>query len=142
MFDQLRYRWALRKFLKKHDAARRSYERWYDQALDDPVVSSDKNHITGTELNSQTAMIDAFRSKYLLEQAHRYHVPIPDKEEDWIKPRSASEPLLILTAAAAQKLRADIRAEQKADWDYWANRVTLALALIGSIFGVLAFFKK
>ena len=47
-----------------------------------------------------------------------------------------------LTAAAAQKLRADIRAEQKADWDYWANRVTLALALIGSIFGVLAFFKK
>jgi hypothetical protein len=47
-----------------------------------------------------------------------------------------------LTASAAQKLRADIRAEQKADWDYWANRVTLALALIGSIFGVLAFFKK
>jgi hypothetical protein len=35
-------------------------------------------------------------------------------------------------------LRADIRAEQKANWDYWANRVTLALALIGSIFGVLA----
>ena len=34
------------------------------------------------------------------------------------------------------------RAEQKADWDYWANRITLALALIGSIFGVLAFFKK
>jgi hypothetical protein len=54
--------------------------------------------------------------------------------------RHAREPFL--TAEAAQKLRADIRAEQKADWEYWANRVTLALALIGGIFGVMAFFKK
>jgi hypothetical protein len=46
-----------------------------------------------------------------------------------------------LTAAAAQKMRADIRAEQKADWDYWANRVMLALALIGSIFGGCVFQK-
>jgi hypothetical protein len=47
-----------------------------------------------------------------------------------------------LTPEAAIKIRADIRAEQKANWDYWANRITLGLALIGSIFGVLAFFTK
>jgi hypothetical protein len=135
MFDELRYRWALRKFLKQHDVQRRHY----DQAPDDPETPSDKYAI-GKELNYQSVRLDAFRSKYLLDQAVRYHVPIPTKKEDWEQPRFASEPHL--SAAAAQKLRADIRAEQKADWDYWANRVTLALALIGSIFGVLAFFRK
>jgi hypothetical protein len=87
-------------------------------------------------------MLDVFRSEYLLEQAHKYHVPLPAKEDDWIQSHFASADERYLTAATAQKLRADIRAEQKADWDHWANKVTLALALIGSIFGVLAFFKN
>lgn len=104
------------------------------------MVQIFSKHAAGKELNYQTVAVDGFRSKYLLAQAHRNHVPIPSKKEDWEQARFAPEPYL--TAAAAQKLRADIRAEQKADWDYWANRVTLALALIGSIFGVLAFFKK
>jgi hypothetical protein len=86
-----------------------------------------------------TVMIDGFRSEYLVKQAYKYHVPVPDDEESWTQSRFGDP---YLTAAAAQKLRGDIRAEQKADWDYWAARVTLALALIGSIFGVLAFFKK
>lgn len=81
-----------------------------------------------------------FRSEYLVRQAYKYHVPLPEDEESWMQPRGTRKQYL--TAAAAQKLRADIRAEQKADWEYWANRVTLALALIGRIFGVLAFFKK
>ena len=138
MFDELRYRWALRKFLKEHKLVSRAYDQIPDEP--GPDGTNFPKYTAGKELNFQTVIIDAFRSKYLLEQAHRYHVPIPSKEEDWEQPRFASE--RFLTAAAAQKLRADIRAEQKADWDYWANRVTLALALIGSIFGVLAFFKK
>lgn len=138
MFDEFRYRWALRKFLKEYKLVRQSY----DQIPNEPGSDGTNfpKYAAGKELNFQTVNTDAFRSKYLLELAHRYHVPIPSKEEDWEQPRFASEPYL--AAAAAQKLRADIRAEQKADWDYWANRVTLALALIGSIFGVLAFFKK
>lgn len=67
-------------------------------------------------------------------------MPVPEDEKSWMQPRGAPE--RFLTTTAAHKLRADIRAEQKADWDYWAGRVTLALALIGSIFGVLAYFKK
>jgi hypothetical protein len=97
----------------------------------------------GKAVNFQTTMMDKFRSDYLVEQARRHHVPIPDDEEAWfLHPYATADEERYLTAAAAQKLRADIRAEQKADWDYWANRVTLALALIGSIFGILAFFKK
>ena len=85
-------------------------------------------------------MIDGFRSQYLVRQAYLYGVPVPSDEEDWLQPRGASQPYL--PQEAAQKLRADIRVEQKADWDYWANRVTLSLGLIGSIFGMLAYFKK
>jgi cytochrome P450 len=140
MFDELRYRWALRKFLKEHQVMRRHFE----DTPDDPEVPAEDEprykFTMAKELNFQEVMIDGFRSKYLVEQAYRYHVPITHNEDDWMQPRGASEPYL--TAEAAQNLRADIRAEQKADWDYWATRVTLALALIGSIFGVLAFFKK
>ncbi|MDF0517741.1 hypothetical protein P0R31_10905 [Bradyrhizobium yuanmingense] len=141
MFDELRYRWALRKFLKGHHAARRSYDQTPDEP--DPDGTNFSKYSAGKALNFQSTMLDMFRSKYLLDQAVRYHVPIPTKEEDWqLHPYATAPEERYLTAAAAQKLRADIRAEQKADWDYWANRVTLGLALIGSIFGVLAYFNK
>jgi hypothetical protein len=139
MIDELRYRWALRKYLKDHKMIRRSFE----EMPDDPEVPGDDpsyKYAAGRELTFQEVMIDGFRSKYLVEQAYRYHVPVPHAEDDWMQSRFSSEPYL--TAEAAQKLRADIRAEQKSDWDYWATRITLALALIGSIFGVLAFFRK
>jgi hypothetical protein len=140
VFDELKYRWALRRFLREHRAMRRSFA---EMSPDDPEAIVDEpryKHTMGRELDFQEVMIDGFRSRYLIEQAYKYHVPVTQKEADWIEPRNAREPYL--TAEAAQKLRADIRAEQKSDWDYWAARVTLALALIGSIFGVLAFFKK
>ena len=140
MFDELRYRWALRKYLKQHKVMNQTFAEMPD---DDPEKMSEEPRYKwtmGRELNYQEFMIDRFRSKYLVEQAYRYHAPIPQDEDSWEQGRLTDE--RYLTASAAQKLRADIRAEQKADWDYWASRVTLALALIGSIFGVLAFLKK
>lgn len=138
MFDELRYRWALRKYLKDYFTIFRSIEAMPD----DPEYSEEPRYkyTAGKELNLQTREIDSFRSRYLVEQAYKYHVPVPFDEECWMQPRGSKE--RYLTAEAAQKLRADIRAEQKADWEYWQGRVTLTLALIGSIFGVLAFFKK
>jgi hypothetical protein len=140
MFDELRYRWALRKHLQQYKATSQAFEEMPD---DDPENVNDEPRYKwtmGRELNWQEFAIARFRSKYLVEQAFAFHVPVPEDEDSWEQGRLTDE--RYLTAAAAQKLRADIRAEQKADWDYWANRVTLTLALIGSIFGVLAFFKK
>lgn len=121
---------------------RRSYDQVPDER--DAEGMNFPKYFASRDLYHQSFVLDSFRSKYLLEQAVKYHVPIPDKKEDWQTHRFAidDDEDRYLTPAAAQKLRADIRAEQKADWDYWANRVTLALALIGSIFGVLAFFRK
>jgi len=42
----------------------------------------------------------------------------------------------------AIKIDQEIRAEQKANWDLWQSHVMFGLALIGSIFGMLAFFEK
>jgi hypothetical protein len=139
MIDELRYRWALRKYLKEH----RDLYRVYDETPDDPEEWGDEPHVKhamSREILYVSQATDYFRSKYLLEQAYKYHVPTPQGEESWLQPRGCPE--AYLTPEAAQKLRADIRAEQKGDWEYWASRVTLALALIGSIFGVLAYFKK
>lgn len=138
MLEEIRYRWELRKYLKAQRALYRAYDDWPPEEDENADVSPRRG--ARFELLYQTQATDYFRSKHLIEKAYRYHMPIPKDEESWIQPRGAPEPFL--TTEAAQKLRADIRAEQKAEWDYWANRLTLALALIGSIFGVLAYFKK
>lgn len=137
MFEEIKYRWELRKYLQ----AQRELYRAYDE-LPEEDENADVSPRRGrkNELIYQTQATDYFRSKHLIEKAYSYHMPIPKDEESWIQPRGAPE--RFLTTEAAQKLRADIRNERKAEWDYWANRVTFALALIGSIFGVLAFFKK
>jgi hypothetical protein len=79
-------------------------------------------------------------SNHLFSEAHRYLVPIPYGQDDWSE--SSQLGVRFLSRKGAKQVRDDIRAEKKASWDYWANRVTLGLALIGSIFGVLAYFKK
>jgi len=137
MFDELRYRWQLRKYLKAQHELYRAYDEIppEDEDADESLKRGKK-----WELIYQTQATDYFRSKYLVEKAYRYHMPIPQDEESWIQPRNMPE--RFLTTVAAQKLRAEIRAEQKAEWDYWANRVTLALALFGSILGVFNLFKK
>jgi hypothetical protein len=139
MFDDLKYPWAVRKHLKNYMVLSRTLEGMPDDP-ESPGEEPRYKYAVGKQLNIHSAELDEFRSKYLMQQAYKYHVPIPEDEESWENRRYSKD--RVLTAAAAQKLRADIRAEQKADWDYWANRITLGLALVGSIFGVLAFFRK
>ncbi|KJC57523.1 hypothetical protein UP10_28495 [Bradyrhizobium sp. LTSPM299] len=136
MFDEIRYRWTLRKHLKAQHALYRAYD---ETPVDDEDADVSPRRGMKNDLIYQTQATDYFRSKHLVEKAYRYHMPIPHDDESWIQPSGAPE--RFLTTAAAQKLRADIRAEQKAEWDYWANRVTLALALFGSMLGVFNLFK-
>lgn len=137
MLHELKYRWQLRKYLKEQHALYRAYDAMPEE--DEDADDSPRRGMKW-ELIYQTQATDYFRSKHLIEKAYRYHMPIPQDEESWIQPRGAPEPFL--STVAAQKLRADIRNEQKAEWDYWANRLTLTLALIGSILGVFNFFMK
>jgi hypothetical protein len=121
MFDDLRYRWALKKYLKDYSHMVRAIQ----EMPDDQPASDEPRHkyAMGKALGLHTRAIDQFRSNYLVDQAYKYHVPIPSDEECWRQPSGTGG--AYLTAEAAQKLRADIRVEQKAGWDYWAGRVTL-----------------
>ncbi|MGB3490205.1 MAG: hypothetical protein WBA62_19100 [Xanthobacteraceae bacterium] len=140
MLSELKYRCALKKHLKQYQAMSRTFEDMPDDDYENVTDEPRYKWTMGRELQWQEFAIACFRSKYLVEQAYKHHVPVPQDEDSWEQGARTDEKYL--TAAAAQKLRADIRTEQKADWDYWSNRVTLSLALIGSIFGVLAYFKK
>jgi hypothetical protein len=138
MWDELRYRWELRKYLKaytltkKVHSATKNYERVEGEA--DVKRGQQKEQVI------QEQEIGIFRSNYLIEQAYLYHVPIPEDEASWLYARYLGKKFL--APQAAMKLRADINAEKKANWEFWQARVTLALAIIGSVFGVLAFFRK
>ena len=68
MFDELRYRWALRKHLKEH----RKLYRAYDKAPPDPEEWGEEPHVKhamGREVMYSEQWISMFRSKYLVEQS-------------------------------------------------------------------------
>jgi hypothetical protein len=76
MWSELRYRWALRKHLKDYLLTRRTYAatppEHYELADGEPDIKRAQEK----ELTIQENEINAFRSKYLVQQAYLYHVPI------------------------------------------------------------------
>jgi len=87
------------------------------------------------------SQIRALMTSRLVDRAQWYIVPVPDQKdkEYW---DSDTRNNWYLTPSGVAKIRSDIRTEQKARWDFWQSRLALSLAIIGSIFGVLAYFKK
>jgi hypothetical protein len=124
MFDELRYRWALRNHLKEQHALYRAYD---ELPVDDEAADVSPRRGKKWELIYQTHATDYFRSQHLIEKAYRYHMPLPQDEESWIQPRNMPE--RFLTTAAANKLHSDIRAMQKVEYEYWQSRVTLCISV-------------
>ena len=138
MWDELRYRWRLRKYLKNHTLTKRVHAETKDYTRQEG--EPDIRRTQEKERTIQENEIAVFRSNYLVEQAYLYHVPVPEDGSAWLHSRFVGQKYL--TADAAMKLRSQIRAEQKANMEYWQTRVTLVLAIIGCIFGILAYFRK
>ena len=142
MFEGLKHYLDMRKTLRHRERRRCEFERDINiarQKKDRDEMESLRNY-QHMELQFADEEIDLDNSDHLIARAHRYLVPLPQGEGFW--DRSEAYGRGYLTRKGAAQVRADIRAEKKAMWDYWQARMTLALALIGSIFGVLAFFKK
>lgn len=81
-------------------------------------------------------------SRRLTKLAGHYRIPIPQEENDWDV--SAEYGKRFLTKEGALKLRAAVRIEQKAVWDYWQARISLVgsiMGIVGGIMGALAYFK-
>jgi hypothetical protein len=138
MWEELRYRWALRKYLKDYALTRESHAsvKDFSRAEGEP----DMRRAMEKEQTVQEHEIGVLRSKYLVRQAYLNDIQVPDDEASWLYSRYMGEKFLSPDSAAT--LRDKIRLVQKQEWDYWAARVTMALAIIGVMLGVLAYFKK
>jgi hypothetical protein len=138
MWDELRYRWKLRKYLTAFTLTKRVHASTTDFTRREG--EPDLRRGQQKEIVLQENELAVFRSDWLVEQAYLWHVPIPDDENSWMHSRFVGKDYL--TTEAAAKLRAAIWAERKSNWEFWQARVTLGLAIVGSVFGVLAFFKR
>lgn len=80
MFEELRYRWQLRKYLKAQQALYRAYDELPEEEDEDGADESPRRG-KKWELIYQTQATDYFRSKHLIEKAYKLHMPIPQDEE-------------------------------------------------------------
>jgi hypothetical protein len=139
MFEELKYRLALRKYLRGYAETLKSHESVKDFGREEG--EPDIERAMAKEQNIQRQEIGLLMTRRLVYRARSHYIPIPEDEKSWFRAKYyAGEKFL--SPEAARKLHLEVRAEEKASWDYWQSRVTFALALIGSIFGVLAYFKK
>jgi hypothetical protein len=139
MLEEFRYRRALRKYLQDYADTLKSHGSVTDfsRAEGEPDIE----RAMAKEQNIQIQEIGVLMTRHLVYKARLRCIPVPEDEASWYVARyEAGEKFL--SPEAARKLYLEIRADEKANWDYWHSRVTFTLALIGSIFGVLAFFKK
>jgi hypothetical protein len=89
-------------------------------------------------------------NNHIRRQAQRYLVNVPEFSEDsgdWVQSKVYG--LWHLTPETFDQVRKDIRAEEKANWEFWQSRIALAIGLLGActgllgaLIGVLAYLKK
>jgi hypothetical protein len=124
--------------ISTHSVSRKITQACIDKLKAGEIRSIEESHRVELELAEDE--LDWAASRHYHSEALTHQVAISQDEEYWRTSRQLG--VTFLSRAGAQKVRADIRAERKANWDFWATRVTFVLALIGSVFGVLAYFKK
>jgi hypothetical protein len=137
--ETIKYRLALRRHLRDYAETLKSHESVKDYSREDG--EPDIERAMAKEQNIQQQVVGLLMTQHLVYRARLHYIPIPDDEESWYRAKYyGSEKFL--SPEAARKLHLEIRAEEKAEWDYWQSRVTFALALFGSVVSVLAFFRK
>jgi hypothetical protein len=97
------------------------------------------------EMNSYNLMISELNSLWLIEEAKRYDVKVPenkfeDREGDWEKSEdrgdwefSYSKEIWMLNSQARAELRSAIRKEQKERRELWQMKLVWATAITGLI---------
>lgn len=140
MFDETIYQFKLRKLQRKRAATLKLFKRKYEELLEQNGDRNARDELRSREqfeVDEWDEDIDELTTQHLRSQARKLIVPMPDHDD-----KSKMFGFHHLTPHGVKIVRADIRAEKKARWEFWQTRVTLGLALVGSIFGVLAYFRK
>lgn len=145
MFSEIVFQWKLWRMQVGRRKVMARFQERYADAVESKAPKDEVEKLKNEEyvdLNEWDEEIQVMTTAHLVEQAARLQLPLPPRSDEQYWEESNFVGYKVLSRAGIVKVRTDIRAEQKANWEFWANRITLALALIGSIFGVLAYFKK
>ena len=145
MFDESFYEFKLQRLQRKRAATLKHFKRKWEQLLKDKGDRGARDEMRSREqfeVEEWDEDINQLTTQHLRNMALKLIVPLPPYDDgvSWFELKMFGYRLL--TPHGVKTVRADIRAERKARWEFWQTRVTLALALIGSIFGILAYFKR
>jgi hypothetical protein len=139
MWEDWRYERQLKRDVKAYRRIDQAYRDEISTARRakkkaDEIRSIEERHRWELELVQDE--IEWATSRYLTSQALYYQVPIPPRGEDnWIESNQLG--VTYLSRKGASKVRADIRAEQKAKRDRVIAYATLIISLVGALTGVL-----
>jgi hypothetical protein len=141
MLEEIKFRWRLRKYLNDvYEVKSANDDRVADPMLSDEEVM-EARRFQGSEEAMLTQHVAVFTSEHLVKQAYLLQIPITENEGDWLNARYVNHKRY-LSQEAAQKLRDEIRSEQKARWEYWQGRITLCISVVALIVAFLAYVKK
>jgi hypothetical protein len=138
MLDGMKYRGRLWKLQRGRDKTTAKFKK----QIADSYKSKEGRHVReGILVNEQFELeewddeINSITTGYLLSQARRLILPIPNADDDWFVSETFGS--RYLTPATVTKLRADIRAERKARWELFQSHAVLVISLTTALTGVL-----
>ncbi|MGJ5048055.1 hypothetical protein ACQR09_13375 [Bradyrhizobium oligotrophicum] len=146
MLDQIRHYLRLRKLQEKRRRARAHQISGTWSALDKMTGPGEQASVRRVVLEGENEIgridfeINQLQTDYLLEQARKYLIPVPDAQGDeWIEVAFGAWALPPETLA---DLRAQIRKERKERWEHWQMRLTLLIGFGGMLIGLISLLKK
>jgi hypothetical protein len=139
MWEERRYKQELKRDFKEHRKTEEAYRIEVSNARRDRKKADEVREIEERgrwELELQSDAITWATSRHLSRQAFLNQIPLPPMGDDnWMESRQLG--ITFLSAKGAAKVRADLRAEQKAKWDLFQSHAGLVISLTASLTGVL-----
>ncbi len=146
MIDRIEYRWKLKKLFSKQDKTNRYYKRLIREAKERGDSPEELGGLGAEGMGESMGIkyeIDLLKTSYLLKQAERLMLPIPNRrdKEMWEEGRFTAG-RSVLTASGISYLRKSIRQEQKESRDKYITWIIAVSALLGVLTGLFAFILR
>ncbi|WIW46843.1 hypothetical protein ML401_01615 [Bradyrhizobium sp. 62B] len=152
MFEEWWFERKLGSLQRTRDKIEKSYAKKMHQAFKGRSSVEEKDKLIVSkhmDLEECDDDINRHTTTYLLSQARKLFVEVPDYESETFWFESTTFGGRYLSPAGVTKLRNDIRAERKARWELIQPRIALLVTFVtsltgvlGAVIGVLSFLKS
>lgn len=146
MIDYIRYRVTLRRLSKRKKKIRAAYAK---DLISARATSKNMDELRSLESEAwfEESMVDEeialLVTDYLVSKAGKHFIATPSRKEEvmWEQCNKISE-RFFLTNAGVSALRSTIRAEARERRDLILPIIAVLIGVIGTITGLIAFWKK